>query len=64
MVEQTNSEFSEGQTCPMFPRWRPLRNVFSVLFLIQITRVFESKKRENLLIFKRKRYLKLFGKLE
>ena len=32
--------------------------------LIQITRVFESKKRENLLIFKRERYLKLFGRLE
>ena len=32
--------------------------------LIQIKRVFETKKRENLLIFKRERYLKLFGRLE
>ena len=32
--------------------------------LIQITRVFETKKRENLLIFKLERYLKLFGRLE
>ena len=61
------TEFSEGQTCSMFPehqRWRPLRNVFSVLCLIQITRVFETKERENLLIFKPERYLKLFGRLE
>ena len=32
--------------------------------LIQITRLFETKKRENLLFFKRERYLKLFGRLE
>ena len=32
--------------------------------LIQIARLFETKKRENLLFFKRERYLNLFGRLE
>ena len=32
--------------------------------LIQITPVFKTKKRENLLIFEQERYLNLFGRLE
>ena len=67
IIQKENLNFWKGRHAPCFRNISDeghyiISSPYHVL--IQITRVFETKKRENLLHFKRERYLKLFGRLE